>query len=395
MCQGFCGVLPSALQEKDMQKQLPLFLCVFLGCLTVGLSLGTLPAYVQGSLHFSNLIVGLIIGVQSAATLASRHFSGVICDTRGSNFAVRYGVVLSALAGLLYLLSAAMVAQHLFSLFLLFTGRIVSGVGESLFITGALAWGIGLSGPQRSGKVMAWTGIAIYGAMACGAPLGMGIREKAGFAAVCWAVILFPLLGGLCISLVQRVPASGNNRVPFYKVMGKVGRPGAGLALGTVGFGCIASFISLYFTRQGWTGASLALAIFGASYIIVRLFFAHLPDKMGGGKVAFVSLCVEVIGQLLLWTASSSGMALAGAALTGVGFSLVFPSFGVAAVRKLGPENKGVALGAYVAFFDLALGVTGPLAGYIAGHLGYATIYALGALSAAVAALLSLSLRNS
>jgi predicted MFS family arabinose efflux permease len=88
-------------------------------------------------------------------------------------------------------------------------------------------------------------------------------------------------------------------------------------------------------------------------------------------------------------------MALAGAALTGVGFSLVFPSFGVAAVRKLGPENKGVALGAYVAFFDLALGVTGPLAGYIAGHLGYATIYALGALSAAVAALLSLSLRNS
>lgn len=377
-----------------MQKQLPLFICVFLGYLTVGFSLGVLPVYVQGSLHFSNLIVGLVIGAQSAATLASRHLSGVICDTRGSNFAVRYGVGLSALTGLMYLMSSAVTAQPLFSLFLLLIGRIILGVGESLLITGALAWGIGLSGPQRSGKVMARTGIAMYGALACGAPLGMGIREKAGFAAVCWAVVLFPLLGGLCISLLQRVPVSGNNRVPFYTVMGKVGRPGAGLALGTVGFGCLASFISLYFTRQGWTGASLALTIFGVTYIIVRLFFAHLPDRIGGGKVAFVSLCVEVVGQLLLWTASSSGMALAGAALTGVGFSLVFPSFGVAAVRQVGPENKGVALGAYVAFFDLALGVTGPLAGYIAGHLGYAAIYAFGALCAGAAALLSLSLRN-
>jgi len=377
-----------------MQKQLPLFICVFLGYLTVGLSLGVLPGYIQGSLHFSNLIVGLVIGVQSAATLVSRHFSGVICDTRGSNFAVRYGVGLSGLAGLMYLVSSAVAAQPLFSLFLLLIGRILLGSGESLLITGALAWGIGLSGPQRSGKVMARTGIAMYAALACGAPLGMGIRENAGFAAVCWAVVLFPLLGGLCISVLQRVPVSGNNRVPFYSVMGKVGRPGAGLALGTVGFGSLASFISLYFTRQGWTGASLALTVFGGAYIIVRLFFAHLPDRIGGGKVAFISLCVEAAGQLLLWTASSSGIALAGAALTGVGFSLVFPSFGVAAVKHAGPENKGVVLGAYVAFFDLALGVTGPLAGYIAGRLGYAAIYAFGALCAGAAALLSLSLRN-
>ena len=100
--------------------------------------------------------------------------------------------------------------------------------------------------------------------------------------------------------------------------------------------------------------------LFCPSGLVRRIARAHLPDRMGGEKVAFVSLCVEILGQVLLWMAPSAGVALAGAALTGQGFSLVFPSFGVMAVRKLSPENKGVALGAYVAFFDLALGLTGP-----------------------------------
>ena len=360
----------------------------------MGLSLGVLPEYVRNTLHFNNLIVGLVIGIQSAATLASRHFSGVVSDTRGSNIAVRYGVGLSVFAGSIFLLSAALAGRPLPGLLTLLAGRIVLGVGESLFITGALSWGIGLSGPQHSGKVMAWIGIAIYGAIACGAPLGIALREKDGIAAVFGAIMILPLLGGACTRLVPRVPASGGHRIPFYTVMGKVGRPGAGLALSTVGFGCLASFITLYFTRQGWTGASLAITIFGAGYILIRLFFAHLPDRFGGKRVALVSLSIEVIGQALLWTASSSGMALAGAALTGMGFSLVFPSFGVEAVKQLSPANKGVALGAYVAFFDLGLGVTGPLAGYVAGHLGYAAIYAFGALAAGTAALLSLSLRS-
>ncbi len=339
------------------RQQLPLFAAVFLGSLTVGLSLGVLPGYIRDTLHFNNFIVGLVIGLESVATLASRHFSGVVSDTRGSNVAVGYGVGLCALAGLVYVLSAVLTGSPLAGLLVLLVGRIILGIGESLLITGALSWGVGLSGPQHSGKVMAWTGIAIYGALACGTPLGMLLRENGGVIAVWWGVALFPLLGGVCLRRLQRVPVSGFHRVPFYTVMGKVGRPGAG-------------------------------------YILVRLFFAHLPDRLGGRRVAFISLCIEVIGQMLLWAAPSSGIALAGAALTGLGFSLVFPSFGVEAVKQLSPQNKGVALGAYVAFFDLALGVTGPLAGFIAGHWGYAAIYAFGALAAGTAALLSLSLRT-
>ena len=44
-------------------------------------------------------------------------------------------------------------------------------MGESLVITAALAWGVSLAGRERSGVVMAWVGIAMYGALALGAPL--------------------------------------------------------------------------------------------------------------------------------------------------------------------------------------------------------------------------------
>jgi predicted MFS family arabinose efflux permease len=51
------------------------------------------------------------------------------------------------------------------------------------------------------------------------------------------------------------------------------------------------------------------------------------------------------------------------------------------------PADRGSALGAYVAFFDLGFAIAGPAMGLIAGALGYPPVFALGALSATVAVL--------
>ncbi len=42
---------------------------------------------------------------------------------------------------------------------------------------------------------------------------------------------------------------------------------------------------------------------------------------------------------------------------------------------------RGTALGAYSAFFDLSLGIAGPVAGLIAGGFSYQSIYIFGAIS--------------
>ncbi len=59
-------------KEKSFTYLFQLCVCVFLDCLTVGISLGTLPTFVHQTLHYNNLMVGLVIGIQSAVTLTRR-----------------------------------------------------------------------------------------------------------------------------------------------------------------------------------------------------------------------------------------------------------------------------------------------------------------------------------
>jgi predicted MFS family arabinose efflux permease len=66
----------------------------------------------------------------------------------------------------------------------------------------------------------------------------------------------------------------------------------------------------------------------------------------------------------------------------------------VEALKRVLPANRGSAMGAFVAFLDIAYGFAGPAAGFIAGLFGYAAVYLLGAVSAVLGAVLVVTTRN-
>ncbi|MCG1019253.1 MFS transporter [Mycetohabitans sp. B4] len=132
--------------------------------------------------------------------------------------------------------------------------------------------------------------------------------------------------------------------------------------------------------------AALSLTVFGTLFCGARLLFAGAIKKHGGFRVAIASFLVETCGLLTLWLAPIPQVALAGAALIGLGFALVFPALGVEAVALVPPASRGAALSAYSVFLDLSLGLTRPLARLIASDFGYESVY----LFAAVAAVLSI-----
>ncbi|SEN65076.1 Predicted arabinose efflux permease, MFS family [Mucilaginibacter gossypiicola] len=367
-----------------------IFGMIFLEFLVMGISLGVLPDYVHSRLGFSNLMVGVVIGLQYAATLCTRHFAGKMADTKGGRQAVVIGILLSALSGIFCIVSGLAIGIPSISLLALIAGRILLGIGESYLVIGVFAWGFILVGPQNTGRVMVWNGMGMYGGMACGAPLGIWLQSQSSITTSFAAIALLPIVSLLAMRMLPRVILSGQvKRLPFYKAVGLVWKSGTGLALASIGFGGIASFITLFFIQQSWQGASFAITAFGAGYIVVRIFFAGLPDRFGGARVAMISLLVEVAGQLLIWSATSGLAGILGAGLTGIGMSLVFPSFGTIAVKRVSAENRGMAMAAYNAFFDLGIGLTAPIAGLIAGKGHYSNIYLLGALTAAVSALLA------
>ena len=367
-------------------------LFTFIGYLNIGIPLAVLPGYVHNHLGYGTVIAGLVISVQYLATLLSRPYASRIIDTRGSKRAVMIGLAGCGLSGVFMLVSTWLTSMPAWSLASLLIGRLVLGSAESLVGSGSIGWGIGRVGAQNTAKVISWNGIASYGAIAIGAPLGVVMVGHLGMWSLGASIMALGALGVLLAWPKLAAPIVSGVRLPFLHVLGRVLPHGTGLALGSIGFGTIATFITLYYATNHWENAVLCLSLFGASFIGARLIFGNFINRIGGFRVAIACLSVETLGLLLLWLAPNPELALAGAALSGFGFSLVFPALGVEAVNLVPASSRGAAVGAYSLFIDLSLGITGPLVGAVAAGFGFASIFLFAALAALSGLLLSVYL---
>ncbi|KQN56952.1 MFS transporter [Erwinia sp. Leaf53] len=367
---------PAALTSAQLNKRIiSVVVFTFFCYLSIGLPLAVLPGYVHNQLGYGSFIAGLIISLQYFATLVSRPQAGRYADLLGPKKVVRVGLVLCGGSGLLTLLAIWLNASPLTSLLLLAAGRVLLGFGESLTATGSILWGINVVGSTQSARVISWNGVATYLAMALGAPLGVMLTALAGIPGFATLIMLMAAFGYWLAGRRPAVQVAVGEGIPFSKVFGKIWLYGLCLGLGTVGFGTIATFITLYFSEHGWNGAAFALTLFSCGFILMRLLFNNTITRFGAIRVSLLSFMLECAGLLLIWQAGSVWQVDLGAFLTGCGFSLIFPALGVEAIRKVKPQNQGSALGLYSAFLDCGLGLTGPLAGLLIARQGVDAIY--------------------
>lgn len=347
----------------------------FICYVSIGLPLAVLPPFVHLRMGYSAVLAGLAISIQYIATLLSRPWAGRISDHMGAKVSVLWGMACCTVSGAFLVGAALLHDVHWLSFAILIASRLVLGIGESLGSTGATLWGITAAGQEHTAKVIGQNGISTYGGMALAAPLGVVLDAQWGLASI---GILTILIGAVSFAIAWRkggIPVEPAEHLPFAHVLNRVAPHGMGLALSGVSYSVLATFVTLYYAHRHWSGAALCLTAFGLAFIAARVFFIRTINHFGGYPVALASLVIDSVGMIFLWQARAPWMMLVGAAVGGLGLSLVFPAIGVEAVKRVPEYNRGTALAVYTAFADVSFFLVGPIAGKLIGLYGYDSVF--------------------
>lgn len=364
-------------RSENVNLSLITYVCfTFVGYFIIGLSLSVLPIFISKSLGFSLLVAGLVISLQYVSTFFLRAYSGKIIDGKGPKPAVLFSMISFSLTGIFLIFAYYFKFSPIISLSFLVVTRLLTGCAEGMIGASPINWAIMAVGEKHTAKIISYNGVACYGALAIGASLGIIIEQKFSLYGIGILSIILGIIGFLFAKTKENKTNINQKEVQsFWKVLGKVAPFGVCLALGGLGFASISTFITLYYNYFHWNNGALCLSVFGGLFVAGRLVFSNVINNYGGIKVAIACLLVETIGLLIIAFATTSQMALLGAGVTGLGFSLIFPALGVVAIKSVSPSSQGSALAGYGLFIDLSLGVAGPLIGGVADIYGMNYIF--------------------
>ncbi|PXX71171.1 putative MFS family arabinose efflux permease [Nocardia tenerifensis] len=358
---------------------------LFCGYLGLSAAIPVLPGYVRDEFGAGDLAVGLAVTATALTALLTRPVFGGLADRYGPRTVMRFGALAIAAGGLLYFLPAGLVW--------LIVVRLLLGVGEAaLFVAGAV-WTVTLAPHDRRGQVIGLYGVAMWGGISLGTALGAALRHF-GIDAVWAFCAAAPLVGLALISTVApqpRVEPTGGGRGLLLK---PAVLPGLGLALGAAGYVGLAAFVISALQDRGIDSGVIVLSTFSAVYAGTRFVIGHLPDKLGPRRVASWCGAGEAAGLLIIAWAPNLPVAVAGAVVMGVGFSLLHPSLALMVMNNTDSAQQGAALGAYTSFWDLGLFVWGPATGAIAAGFGYPAVFVVAAVCACAASALAMTIRQ-
>jgi MFS family permease len=349
------------------------FAVTFCGLVAVGAVLPVLPRYVDGPLGAGNVAVGIVIGSYAITGLLLRPFAGRLADYRGRKPTVLLGSALVAVGGFMYLLPLGVAG--------LVAARLVLGAGEGTVFTASSAWVVDLAPPERRGRVIGLYGLSVWAGLSIGPLIGELLLHASGYTLVWLFAGAAPLLGAL---IATRLPdpfhAAPHPEEEHHALIEREAiRPGAALALGSIGYATVAAFVVLHLDARGVGHGATVFGAFATMVVLTRLAGGDLPDRIGPARVATAAALIEALGLSTIAFAHSLPVALVGALAMGAAFSLLYPSLSLIVVNRVSDTRRGAALGTFTAFFDAGVGLGAPLAGAAAALTSYEGSFLLAA----------------
>jgi MFS family permease len=379
----------------------PAYLATFTFTLGQWASGVAIPLHVQslgGSLTEAGSIAAIRFGLGALFSLPF----GAVADAWGTRRTLTVAVVGSALVNLI-----PISAQATGSIAPLYVWAILSGLTSSLFLPAIGAYVAGSAHEARRGSAFGWLTLGTHTGIATGPAVGGLAWQHLGIVPtylVAAGLALVALLGPILMRSGVRT------RIDIRGLPGMV----ASLARDRVVVGCwvaafgiglpwgaVSGLFPLFGTSIGLAAGSigLLLALQSITNGLSRVPLGRLIDRRSVPPLAMAASCVGYAAITSLLGLQTGPLGIAAVFMTGI-LALAFTLMMIQVVisERAPAELRATGLGGYSTALSAGLGIGPFVAGAVAQGggfgLGYASVAAMGALVAGVAAVLLLGARR-
>ena len=354
----------------------PAFLLVaaatFFAFLSIGVVLPVLPRFAEGPLGAGSVGVGIAVGAASITALLAQPPAGRLGDLRGRRPLMVGGGVLMVIGA-----AGLVVADHIAVAVGL---RLLTGIGEALFLIGGLSIVNDLAPEHRRGEALSLYTLASYSGLAVGPVLGELVLGDERWESV-W--LLAAAAGAVAGVLGWRAPETRSETAPSEGgswLPHRLGLlPGLVLGMGLFGMGGFIAFIALYALEVGLEGAGPLFALFAIVVVAVRSLGAKIPDRLGPARTVRIALIALAAGLATIGLWQEPVGLYVGTFVFSIGQALAFPAVMTLAMARTPAGDRGAVGGTVTAFVDVAIAVGAISLGAVADLGGYPAVFLVAA----------------
>ncbi|WP_053217514.1 MFS transporter [Virgibacillus senegalensis] len=339
--------------------------------------LTTLPMYVMEELGGNEAEGGLLVTIMLVSAIIVRPFSGKLLEAAGKKRILVVSVLLFAVTTCLYM----WMDQFTGLLVLRFFHGLSFGVATTA--TGAIAADV--IPPARRGEGLGYFAMSMNIAIVVGPFIGLTMLHYTSFQNLFLTLSLI-MAAGTVIAFMVHVPKELNKIKPAGKQKWSVhdlfevkALPVALIScLVAFAYSSIISFISVYSNSLGLSAvSSYFFVVFALVMILSRPYLGRAFDMKGPGYVILPCLLMFGIGLAVLSMTQSAWMLLVSAALIGLGYGSLLPSFQTMAVQTAPAHRSGHATATFFTLYDSGIALGSYVLGLLAAYMDFPTIYLL------------------
>ena len=357
------------------------FVMVTLSALAFFMYIGTLlpliPLFIESDVINGNEFgVGLNIAVFAIAAIVARPFIGRLANRYGRRWVMVGGALIAASGGL--------GMSQVDSLLPLLGLRMLTGIGEASVFVGAATLIADLSPRQRRAEGASYFSVAVFTGLGLGPVFGEQLLNDVEFERTFIAGGLFAIVAACIAMFVPDHVVSPDEQSSQPSMMEpaptRVGLskyvhpaavlPGMVLALGVGGLTSFFLFVPDYSRDLGLSNSGGLFLVYALVSLLIRIFGATLPDRLGPRRMVTIALSAFAIGLVAVAAVDSVWALWFAAVLIGIGAAFNYPSLNALTVNRVADSERAQAISSFTMFFEIGSAVSGLAIGALAELVG-------------------------